>query len=160
MEPSSDKSRAAPRAAGQISKTQVRDVMTLSPHTISPTATVKDALDLMRANKVHHLPVIDKGDSGDMEIIGIVSDRDLLRATSIFLGSSIEDKKDNMTLQIRVKSLMSPIVYTLRSNQTVKECIDLLLNKKIGCAPIMEGKKLAGIVTDTDLLHLLRELLD
>ncbi len=109
-------------------------------------AIVKDIFD---STQFHHVLVLDeKG-----VLAGIVSDRDLLKALSPYLGSAAETPRDLATLNKRVHQIMSRRLVTLGPDATVDDAIGQLLAHRISCIPIVDrGYRPLGIVSWRDLL--------
>lgn len=140
---------------------QMQVLMTPAPVTGREDMTVRDALKLMKAKKIHHLPIARPREDGSLELVGIVTERDLLHATSILIGTKAEDRRDRATLDIHLKGLMTKKVHTLSPIAPLKDGIRLMLSKSIGCIPIIEfGSRLVGIVTVTDLLKILDDFVE
>jgi acetoin utilization protein AcuB len=96
------------------------------------------------------------------KLSGIVSDRDLLRALSPYVGSAAETERDLATLNKRVHQIMTRHPITLRAQSAVAEAVNLLLAHRISCVPVVDDDfKPIGIVSWRDLLksleHKLRE---
>lgn len=116
-------------------------------------ATVKEIFD---AVKFHHLLVVEEG-----ELQGVVSDRDLLRAMSPFIGSVVETQRDVGTLGKRVHQIMSRKPITLPPDAHIKEAIKLFLAHEISCIPVVDGNfRPIGIVSWRDVLRTLGEEVD
>jgi acetoin utilization protein AcuB len=121
----------------------VRDVMVTGPVTVRPHETARHAYRLMRDNRFRHLPVVEDG-----RLVGILSDRDL---RPVLLSPTLA--------RARVAELMSEDLTTVGPDALVEEAASLLVVKKIGCLPVIADGRLVGIVTETDLLGVLVELL-
>lgn len=137
-------------------------IMTSNPVTISPETTAGSALRIMEKHGFHHLPVTEKfPHPGADKLVGIVAKGDLQRVISVFAGSKIETNRDRQTLNLQVKSFMIKEVFTLPPDTGIRECADLLLAKQFNSVPIVdpETSKLVGIVTSSDLLKFLHDLL-
>src|SRR5580693_8400292 len=107
---------------------------------------VKEIFDTMH---FHHLLVTDELG----KLSGIVSDRDLLRALSPYVGSAAETARDLATLNKRVHQVMSRHPITLHPQSTAAEAVSLLLAHRISCIPIVDDEfKPVGIVSWRDLL--------
>lgn len=142
-------------------KIQMQVMMTPGPVTCTGNTTVAEALQIMESKKFHHLPIVKPLPDGSKQLIGIVTHRELLHATSIFLGTKAEDKKDKATMGIHLKGFVKKNLYTLPPDAPVKQGLRLMLDKNIGCIPLVEaGNKLVGIVTMTDMLKLLDDFVD
>jgi acetoin utilization protein AcuB len=110
---------------------------------------VKEIFDTMN---FHHLLVVDE----HKRLSGVVSDRDLLRAISPYVGSAAETTRDLATLNKRAHQIMTRRPVTLRAQATVAEAVSLLLAHRISCIPIVdEESKPVGIVSWRDLLRAL-----
>ena len=121
----------------------VRDVMVTGPVTVRPHETARHAYRLMRDHRFRHLPVVEDG-----QLVGILSDRDL---RPVLLSPTLA--------RARVGELMSEDLTTVGPDALVEEAASLLVVKKIGCLPVVADGRLVGIVTETDLLGVLVELL-
>lgn len=117
---------------------RVRDFMSRDVQTIVERAPAYVALARMRARKIRHLVVLD-----DVGVAGIVSERDL--------GGRAADR---LTRGLTVGELMSKPVVTIEPDATARQAARRLRGRTIGCLPVMEGRKLLGIVTTSDLLDL------
>jgi acetoin utilization protein AcuB len=107
---------------------------------------VKEIFDTVN---FHHLLVLDE----NKKLGGIVSDRDLLRALSPYVGSAAETARDLATLNKRVHQIMTRHPITLRPESGISEAVNLLLMHGISCIPIVDDKlKPVGIVSWRDLL--------
>jgi acetoin utilization protein AcuB len=112
-------------------------------------SAVKDIFDALR---FHHLLVV--GDDGTLR--GVISDRDLLRALSPYVGSLNETTRDIATLNKRVHQIMTRKPVTLKADSTVAEAVALLLEHRISCIPIVNDEfKAVGIVSWRDVLKAL-----
>ena len=136
-------------------KRVVADIMTPNPVTVTPRNAIRTAVNLMREGGFRRLPVVDRG-----RLVGIITDRDLRRAAnSPFVVR--EQWYDNFILDhIEVGSCMTPNPITIEPNKTVAEAAQVMRNHKIGGLPVVSDGQLIGIVTDTDLLDFLIELLE
>jgi CBS domain-containing protein len=131
----------------------VRDIMTTEVTTLGRNDSLQLARDIMTLGRVRHFPVID-----DNKVVGVVSQRDLYKAS---LGSVMKygEKAQRAFLEgISVKEVMSDPPITIAPHATVQEAARLMMDKKIGCLPVLEGAKLVGLVTETDMLKLVAEM--
>jgi acetoin utilization protein AcuB len=121
----------------------VRDVMATDLVTVGPDETARHAYRLMRDHRFRHLPVVEDG-----RLVGILSDRDL---RPVLLSPTLA--------RARVGELMSDDVTTVGPDALVEDAASLLVVKKIGSLPVVADGRLVGLVTETDLLAVLVELL-
>ena len=127
----------------------VRDWMTGNLVTLSPKASVAEALTLCRERRIRHIPIVEEG-----RLIGIVSDRDL-RDASPALG----DAERASTLQeIRVGDVMTREVSTTVPEEFIENVAQEMYELKIGSLPVVaeeDEEKLLGIVTSSDVIRAL-----
>jgi acetoin utilization protein AcuB len=133
----------------------VAEIMTPNPVTVTPRNAIRTAVNLMREVGCRRLPVIDRG-----RLVGIISDRDLRRAAnSPFVVR--EQWYDNFILDhIEVGSCMTPNPLTIHPAAPVSEAARLMRDHKIGGLPVVADGQLIGIVTETDLLNFLIDMLE
>ena len=132
---------------------QVRDVMSREVHTVKRNDELGIADALMKQERVRHLPVLD----GDGEVCAVVSQRDLFRGAllrALGFGSRAEEL---MLKQVAVKEAMSSEIQTTAPDTPVADAARLMIERKIGCLPVIENGKLVGIVTETDFVRLVAE---
>ncbi len=124
-------------------------LMTRSPITASPDDSVRKLVDFFEKFGFHHLPVVENG-----HLLGIVSDRDVLRHVSPFVGMINERHQDSSTLDRRAHQVMSRRPITVEAGAAIGEAAALMLEHHISCLPVIDGEgRLLGIVTTRDLLR-------
>ena len=97
----------------------------------------------------HHLLVV----SGT-KLLGVISDRDLLRTVSPFIGTLAERTQDRETLRRKAHQLMTRDPITVNPEDEVQTAAIFLVDKKISCLPVVSDEgELEGIVTWRDLLR-------
>ena len=135
-------------------KRVVADIMKSNPVTVTPRNAIRTAINLMREGGYRRLPVVDRG-----RLVGIITDRDLRRAAnSPFVVR--EQWYDNFILDhIEVGSCMTPNPLTIEPTVPIADAARIMRNHKIGGLPVVTDGQLVGIITETDLLDFLIELL-
>jgi acetoin utilization protein AcuB len=119
--------------------------MTRKVITLSPMDTVRDAQRILEENRIHHLPVVEGED-----LVGIVSDTDLRKW---FLRGETVDGKGTVSRRIgNVREIMTRDVITMSPGDTIEDALLVLHRRRFGALPVVEGKKLVGIVTKADVL--------
>jgi len=97
----------------------------------------------------HHVLVVEDG-----KLLGVVSDRDLLKALSPNLGTSTESFKDTATLSKRVYQIMSREPITLHPEASVQDAVDVFNSHRISCIPIVDDDDTpVGILSWRDILR-------
>jgi acetoin utilization protein AcuB len=106
------------------------------------------AEDIMHLGRIRHLPVMD----GD-RLVGIISERDLFKASlASVIDYDYQIKRDYMKTVV-IKEVMKSDPITIHPDATVKEAAQLMLQHKIGCLPVVEGDRMVGLITETDILR-------
>ena len=106
---------------------------------IAPNAMVFDAIQLMADKNVGALPVVDNG-----QLVGIISERDYTRQVGL-KGKSSKDTP--------VREIMTPEPVTVNVTDTVSECMRVMTDSRIRHLPVMDGKKMIGLVSIGDLVR-------
>jgi acetoin utilization protein AcuB len=133
----------------------VRERMSPNPVTIGAQSTITEALRVMRGNQVRRLPVLDE----QGELIGIVSEKDLLYASpSPATSLSIYEMHDLLS-RLKVSELMTTELITVTPDTLLEEAARIMADNKIGGLPVVEGRRLVGIITETDIFKVFLELL-
>ena len=133
----------------------VRDWMTREPIVVTPKTSVEDAIHVMRDKQVRHLPVVKQDD----KLVGIVTQTDLLQA-SPSPATSLSIWEINFLLaKMLVRDAMTERVIVVDEDCPLEEAALVMAEHKIGCLPVVRGKRLVGIITETDLFELFTEQL-
>ena len=127
---------------------RVRDIMAEKLVTISPDDSLSTAQDIMTLGGVRHLPVVRAG-----QLIGIVSQRDLLRASLSNLISFGSDQRQAFLQAVEIRRVMSTPPVIIEPDAPAERAALVLAERKIGCLPVMQEDELIGILTETDLLR-------
>jgi acetoin utilization protein AcuB len=128
--------------------------MTRNVVTGTPQMSHREALDLMRQHRFRRLPILD-----GKRLVGIVSEEDLLStapspATTLSIYE-IYTLLDKLTLS---KIMISPVV-TVDPDCPLVDAAQIMMQKKIGCLPVLQGDELVGLITETDIMKILVEML-
>lgn len=131
----------------------VADWMTKKVITIDPDDSISDALALMKENCIKHLPVLKGG-----KLKGIISDRDI-KEFSPSKATSLDVYEIHYLLaKAKVRDSMKTRVITTSPDTPVEEAAMVLMDRAIGCLPVIEGEKLVGIISDRDIYHALVDI--
>jgi CBS domain-containing protein len=130
---------------------KVRDIMVKEVASLDVNDELSLANDIMRLGRIRHLPVVD-----GKRLVGIISERDLFRSSlAEALGYGGKASRELMKT-IRIKDIMVDDVLTVSPEDDVKEAVRLMVERKVGCLPVVEKGRLVGLITETDILvHLL-----
>jgi CBS domain-containing protein len=123
----------------------VEDMMSTALVTARPNDTVADVDFEMRLAGIRHIPIVDHRN----RLIGIVSDRDILRALARAKGGSVS-----------MRTVMTTGVVTVKTTTPADEAADEMLANKIGGLPVLDDDdQLVGVVTESDFVRLARDFL-
>jgi acetoin utilization protein AcuB len=128
--------------------------MTRNPVTATPEMSVAEASALMKREKVHRLPVLNK----DHHLVGIISEKDILYASPSPVSTLSIHEMAYLLSQLTVKKLMTHDVITINKETTVEEAARLMVDQDLSSLPVIENDKLIGIVSKSDLFKILLEL--
>jgi len=130
---------------------RVSDLKSAEVATLRRNDKLAIADDVMQVGRVRHTPVLD--DHSD-DLVGILSQRDLFRGAlsrALGYGSHAQQKLLN---QLAVKDVMTTDPVTTTSDTPLAEAARLMLERKIGCLPVVDDGKLVGILTESDFVQL------
>ncbi len=128
--------------------------MTRNPVTATPDMSIAEASNLMKQEKVHRLPVLDK----DKKLVGLITEKDILYASPSPASSLSIHEMAYLLSKLTVKKLMSKNVVTINKDTTVEEAARMMVDQDLSCLPVLEGDKLIGIVSKSDMFKILLEL--
>jgi len=130
---------------------QVKELMSRDLVVIGPAESCLDAVVRMQRARVRHLPVVNR----DGVLVGIVTDRDLrhhMFTPRVFeaLGATAVDVLLDC---VRVAEIMSTDVVTVEAGASLGHAADIMRKRRVGSLPVMENGRMAGIVTEVDILR-------
>ena len=131
------------------------DCMSRPVITIHKEMPIQEALNLMVRERIRRLPVIDR----HANLIGIVSERDLFHAAPSDAISLSIWELNYLISKITVEEIMTREVITVQEQVPIEEVARIMTDRKIGGLPVLRDGRVVGIITETDLLKVLPELL-
>ena len=134
----------------------VKDYMTRHPIMIPPTTPAAEAQKIMVESKVRHLPIVGDG----KRPMGLIT-RERVRIPPAELGSLNVWEIARYLSDMKVRDLMvkEKDLRTISPNATLEEAAELMAMHKIGCLPVVEENVVVGVLTETDMLMQLADLL-
>ena len=120
----------------KLARMTVAEIMLCPVTTVGPDAPVREAREALHRARIRHLPVVRDG-----LLVGIVSDRDLQHAAD---GSPVARH-------------MTRTVFVLSPETPLREAARVLRERRIGAMPVLEGRRLVGIVSTVDVVRALEE---
>ena len=130
----------------------VGDVMSRGPRTLGRNDQLQVADDLMRTVRCRHLPVVDE----DGSLVGIVSQRDLFHSALLRALGYGSRARDHVLSSVVVKEVMTEPVITSTPDTMLADAASVMVERKIGCLPVVEQGALVGILTEGDFVGLSR----
>jgi CBS domain-containing membrane protein len=131
-----------------MSQLLVRDLMSQPAVTVGPTGPLREAIQLMEANNIRHVAVVDSG-----RLLGLLSHRDVLRSQEGSLSGALSTEQTHMNRWIEARWVMTKEVRTVYPDTPALEAALTLRSHGYGCLPVVEQGKLVGMLTDSDFLE-------
>jgi len=132
----------------------VKSRMTTNPFTISPDQTIPDAQELMMKHGIRRLPVVKDG-----KLVGIVTKEDIERYSPSKANSLSMGEITYLLSKTKIKQIMTKDLVTISPDALLEEAATLMRDQKVGFLPVVDGDKLVGIITESDIFDAFIELL-
>ncbi len=127
----------------------VESIMSENVHCVLPEVTLADLRKIFKQVPYHHLLVAQDG-----ILLGIISDRDVLRMLSPFIDTDSATEQDQSLLSMLAQDIMSTTLITVQKDTLVDTAAILLMEHNISCLPIVsKGNSIEGILTWKDMLN-------
>ncbi len=129
----------------------VGDIMTKAVVTLLEEESLSQVRASLPRYRFRHLPVVDDG-----KVVGMLSERDMLRATvaGVDVSAAAHAREERFLERAFVRDLMQTKVVTVRASDSLKQAGKLMLEHRIGALPVVDGdNNLLGIVTENDLVR-------
>jgi acetoin utilization protein AcuB len=123
--------------------------------TVRPETPMPEALDLMRKEHIRRLPVVNKRG----ELIGIVTETNLLKASPSEATSLSIYEVTYLLSKLTVERIMTKPVVTVTEDTPLEEAARIMADHHFSGLPVMRGKELVGMITETSLFRVFLELL-
>lgn len=129
---------------------RVGDFMTRDPISAEEDTSIKEAMLLLRTNHIRHLPVT----TGKV-LVGMVSDRDIRLASPSLLSGIGKADYEQVLEDTPISRIMTREPFTVVEDTALVDAVKVLVEKKFGGLPVVNGKELVGIFTQIDALKIL-----
>lgn len=132
-----------------VATRSIRDIMTSRVVTIEMDDSLEVIREIFKKVRFHHLLVVD-----NEKLVGVISDRDVLKAISPYVGTMSETDRDRATLNKRAHQIMSHHPVTVRHSCSLQEAAQLMLIRGVSCLPVttVDGV-IQGVVTWKDMVR-------
>jgi len=128
----------------------VKNHMTPNPITIEPDTPIFEALSLMKKHRIKQLPVVESG-----KLRGLVTERDLLTVSPSPATTLSIYEMNYLLSKMTVKEVMIKSPACISPDATIEEAAVIMREHRFGSLLVMEGEKLVGIITESDLFEAL-----
>jgi acetoin utilization protein AcuB len=133
---------------------RVRDFMSTNVVTVDEKTSIDDARKIMEAHKIRRLPVMKKD-----KLVGLVTERMLLEASPSPATSLSIHELHYLLAKMTVKEIMVKNPYTISPDIPAEEALQLGQEKGYGAFPVVENKRLVGMVTESDIVRMMTRVL-
>ena len=134
----------------------VQDLMSNEVLSMREDESIAKARTIMNVARIRHVPVVDR--EGDF--VGLITHRDILAVTISRLADITPEMQADLDEGIQARDIMNSDVCTVEPDTRLKDAANILLRHKYGCLPVLEGRRLLGMITEADFLRLTIHLLD
>ncbi len=134
----------------------VKDYMTTSVTTLPDDGKLLDAALLIRRTGKRHVPIV-SAETG--KVVGIISDRDVSRLAPSILSKQSQEEYNQVFESTPITMAMTKNPISISPHAPISEAVEILYTKKIGALLAVEDGELKGILSVSDMLGLLNELL-
>lgn len=132
-----------------MSQLLVRDLMTQPAVTVGPTSPLRDVIQLMEAEHIRHVAVVE----GSGHLLGLISHRDVLRSQEGSLSGALSGEQAHMNRWIEARWVMTKEVRTVYPDTPALEAAQTLRSHNYGCVPVVEHGELVGMLTESDFVE-------
>ena len=134
----------------------VKDLMSNDVLSMREDESIAKARAIMNVARIRHVPVVDR--EGDF--VGLITHRDILAVTVSRLADITPEIQADLDEGIKARDIMNSDVCTVEPDTRLNEAANTLLRHKYGCLPVLDGRRLLGMITEADFLRLTIHLLD
>ena len=131
---------------------RVRDCMTCDPASVGPNDSLQRVVELLRRRDIRSVPVLEDG-----RLIGIVTDRDVRQVAPAYPLFREEEEIRRYTENLTVTAAMTADPMTIAPDAPLVDAAKVLETYRISALPVVDGTKLVGMLTVTDLLRVFVE---
>ncbi|MCO5386223.1 MAG: CBS domain-containing protein [Desulfosporosinus sp.] len=125
----------------------VRQFMTAQVFTVTPEKTIADTMALMREKKISRMPVVEKG-----KLVGLVTDGDLREVSPSPATTLSIFELNYLIAKTPIREVAIKKVVTCHPDTQIEDAALLMRDHKIGGLPVVDGGKVVGIITGSDIM--------
>lgn len=128
--------------------------MTAHPFTVTPETTLPEAIALMEAKGVRHLPVVSEG-----RVVGVLAPSDIAAAGPSKATTFAAGEINYLLAKLKVAKVMTRDPLTISPDALLEEAAVLMRDNKVEILPVVEGERLVGVITESAILDAFIEIL-
>jgi acetoin utilization protein AcuB len=128
--------------------------MTRNVITATPQTSHREAVEMMRDNKIRRLPVVEND-----QLVGIVVQKDLLSVQPSPATTLSIYEMYTLLDRLKLEDIMKRPVITVGPDCPLEDAARIMIENRIGCLPVIRTGQLVGIITETDIFRMLVEVL-
>jgi acetoin utilization protein AcuB len=122
--------------------------MTVDPTTVRPTDSLQRVIELLRRRDTRAVPVVEEG-----KLVGIVTDRDIRQVAPAYPLFRDEQEIRRYRENLAVTAAMTADPMTISPDAPLVQAAEVLETYRISSLPVVDGERLVGIISVTDLLR-------
>jgi acetoin utilization protein AcuB len=122
--------------------------------TIPPSFPITKAHELMARENINQCPVVKNG-----KLVGLVTEKDILKAYPSSATTLAVWEITSLVEKIKVEDVMIKQFQTVEEDTPIEVAARVMVDHKISALPVLRGKELVGIITETDLFKIMLEML-
>ncbi len=130
----------------------ITHIMTKNVKTVNLSDNLFTARDMMIDNHFRHVPVMNGS-----KLVGILSKTDIMRLSFGSVFANQESADEAVLEMLTIEQVMRSSIRTINADATIKEAAEIFASEEFHALPVIEGDKLVGIVTTTDIINYLLE---
>ncbi|MBK8463880.1 MAG: CBS domain-containing protein [Nigerium sp.] len=128
--------------------------MTAHPFTVTPETTLPQAIELMEAKRVRHLPVVSEG-----RVVGVLAPSDIAAAGPSRATTFAAGEINYLLAKLKVAKVMTRDPITISPDALLEEAAVLMRDHKVEMLPVVDGSELVGVITESAILDAFIEIL-
>jgi CBS domain-containing protein len=130
----------------------ITHIMTKNVKTVNLSDNLFTVRDMMIDNHFRHVPVMNGS-----KLVGILSKTDIMRLSFGSVFANQESADEAVLEMLTIEQVMRSSIRTINADATIKEAAEIFASEEFHALPVIEGDKLVGIVTTTDIINYLLE---
>jgi len=134
---------------------RVKDLMEHDVLTLDASDSLDLASDLMNLGRIRHMPIVSGG-----RLVGILSQRDLFRAAMSSALHFRPSAEREWLGKISIREVMTRHVFSVAPDTPLRDAVAVMINKRIGCVPVVAGGAIVGLLSESDCMRHLERLLE